>query len=243
MNFQKYCIYFHGNNHKHGGVRALHVLRDELLNRGLDAAMIYEKRYSDAIVIYPEITPGNPLHAEKTVHWLLNKASIRGDGLIYAWESGMGDYPLLTVNIIEENLWLPKVVKRGGVAYWIGKGKKDPSIIPNDAIEISRSNFHKREELADFISNLDYLISFDPFTAAVAESIVAGIPVLIHSTDNQWSRSDIEKHNWYPYGVAWNLDEMDHARKTVGLARDHYYSLLPVFQKRIDNFVEVTQCL
>jgi hypothetical protein len=234
--------------HKSGGIRALHCLKQELLDRGIDAWMKYEiPRHlmtpPPFIGVYPEIVPHNPSEYEHPVRWLLNYAPVDNDGPIFAWESGMGDYPLLTVNVIEMDLWNPKNRKgRGrGCAYWVGKGIKDERFIPDSAKEITRDNFHAREELAEFIGSLDYLISFDPFTSIVPESVMIGTPVLIRGEHHKLSRQQIIEHGWTPFGVAWSKEELEEARREVHLAYPHYESLLPKFAKRIDEFVEITQ--
>lgn len=238
-----YEIWINGYYHMSGGIRALHVLKDELLARGMDAWMGYEQRFDvDCIGVYPEIVANNPEEYFNVVRWKLNKADLPDDGLTYAWESGMGEHPLLTVNILEPELWRPRLgVRRSGVAYWVGKGVRDDQFIPDGAEEIGRHNYPTREQLADRLSTLDYLISFDPFTAVNLEAVCVGTPVLVRSQDPKWGRKEVEQHGWTPFGVAWSMEELPEARANVHLAYDHYQSMLPVFAKRVDDFVEQTQ--
>lgn len=237
-----YEIWINNYYHMSGGVRALHVLKEELINRGLSATMKYENiKKKDPIGLYPEIVSHNPENYEKVCRWLLNTANLPNDGPIFSWESGMGDYPLLTVNIIEQDLWRPYDGKRSGVAYWIGKGKKDERFIPSTSIEISRQNFKTRTKLAERIRTLDYLISFDPFSAVNIEAVVSGTPVLIRGQHRKMTNQQIIDHGWTPYGIAWSMEQLDRAREEVYLAYDHYQSLLPIFSNRIDNFIETTQ--
>lgn len=235
----KYEIWIGDYNHKHGGNRALHVLRDELLKRGMEAWMTYEKHDPNAIGVYPEIVRNNPEGYEKIVRWLLNKAELPDDPT-WAWESGMGDYPLLTVNIIELDMFKPRGYTRTDVAYWVGKGVKDDSYLPPGAEEIHRGNYPDREQLAERIASLDYFISFDVFSAVNVEAVVSGTPVLIVGPSQTLTKEDIQSHNWMPYGVAYSIDQLDEARATVHLAREHYESVLPIFDKRVDAFVEAT---
>ena len=234
-----YEIWIGGYFHMSGGIRALHVLKQELLNRGLPAWMKYEKHDKNALAVYPEIVAGNPEGYERFVRWYLNYAPPTADQT-FAWETGMGDYPLLTVDIIEPDLWTPRTERGRGVAYWVGKGAFDSRLVPSGAVQISRKNFPTREELAAFIKTLDYLISFDPFTAVNVEAVCAGVPVLIRGDDARWSRAKVEAHGWTPFGVAWSMEELPEARATVRLAYDHYQSLRQMFQQRIDDFVTAT---
>jgi hypothetical protein len=204
--------------------------------------MKYERTNNpECIGIYPEIVSSNPQKYNRIARWLLNTANLPQDGPIFAWENGMGDFPLLTVNIIEQDLWKPYDGIRRGVGYWVGKGVKDERFIPDGAIEISRNNFTRREQLAERIRTLDYLISFDPFTAVNVEAVISGTPVLVRGDHPVMTKEQIMNHGWTPYGITWSMAGMDKARQEVSLAYDHYQSLLPEFSRRIDNFVEITQ--
>lgn len=247
-----YTIWTPGYSHMSGGIRALYQLKKEFESRGIESYFHNENRHPEEIMIYPEIVRGNPDRAKRIIRWLLNKADFPGD-ICYAWEIGMGNYPLLTTNIIEMDLWV-SAQKTNKVAYWIGKGEFNDDLVPDDAYEISTRNYTQREELAKFIASLDYLISFDAFSSVNLESVVSGTPVIIHNigrtwnpskqsadNSNKWSRRSFEEQNWMPYGIAWNYSELEKAREEVHLARPHYESLLPVFQERIDNFIIHTQ--
>ena len=234
-------IWIGGYYHMSGGIRALHVLRDELTARGVDAWMTYQMpavNHPDAITIYPEIVNTNPMDAKRIVRWKLNKAELPDDGLTYAWETGMGNHPLLTVNIVEDFFHPRPNRKTYNVAYWVGKGIKYPEIIPAGAQEISRDNHPNREELAKYLASLDYLISFDPFTAINLEAVLSGTPVLIYAPHNTWQQHHIQAHGWLPYGVAWDPSELPEARETVHRARGHYEALKSVFSARVDAFVD-----
>jgi hypothetical protein len=237
-----YEIWIGGYNHMSAGVRALHVLKDELVARDIPAWMRYEPRQeSEFIGVYPEIVADNPESYQQYARWKLNTIDLPDDAPIYAWEEGMGNHPLLTVNVIEMDLWRPYTGNRSGVAYWVGKGIEDPQWIPDGAEHISRNNYTTREALAERVRSLDYLISFDPFTALTAEAAMSGTPVLVRGEHHTMSQEDLKKHSWTMYGVAWDLNEMERARETVRLAYDHYESLLPQFAQRIDDFIQYTQ--
>lgn len=233
-----YMIWAPNRTNYHGGIRALHKLKEELRARGQRAYLHYEYMVPDSYMIYPEIINGNPYNAERYCHWLLNKAN--HDGPQWAWEAGMGDFPLLTVDIVERELWQPQNVFKSGVAWWQGKGTVDRSIIPNKAHQITQTNFRERKDLANYIGTLDYLISFDPFTALNVEAVCAGTPVLVHAPHNNWQIDEVKQHNWTPYGLAYTPDELHYARETVHLAFDHYDSMRSIFQERINAFVEAT---
>lgn len=234
-----YEVWIDGYYHMSGGIRALHCLRDELEQRGYKAWMKYQQHDERAIGIYPEIVHDNPGNFEAVTRWKLNTADLPPDPT-WAWEQNMGEEKLLTVNIIELDLFQPCDGQRQGVAYWVGKGTKDESVLPTNAIHITRENFTTRAALAQRLGSLDYLISFDPFTAVNVEAVVSGTPVLIRGDHPRMTQQQIIEHGWTPFGIAWDMEELEEARRTVHLARDHYMSLLPVFAQRIDSFVEKT---
>lgn len=202
--------------------------------------MTYERMIPDSIMVYPEIVNGNPANSKRFVKWLLNKADFPGERC-WSWEVGCGDHPLLTVSIVELDIWKPVKNKRGGVAYWVGKGGFDDSVIPEGAQEISRNNFPDRRELGEYVANLDYLISFDPFTAMTMEAVVANTPVLIHNRYSLWSIEEVKKTDWLRFGIATSPEELGQAKQTVIFARDHYIQLEKRFAQRIDDFIEATQ--
>jgi glycosyltransferase involved in cell wall biosynthesis len=238
--------------HMYGGVRALRQLEKELSLRGCRTTV--NSFDSGSLSIYPEIVADNPFQAEKRIRWLLNDAQF-DDEICFAWTTDMGDHPLLTVNIIEMNLWKRSKSRGNKVAYWVGKGVADPSLIPPGAIEINRTNFPVRHDLAKFISELDYLISFDSFSSITLEARIAGTPVLMHIPDKQivpsqlayvdqrWSREKLEKQGWGTYGIAWSVEELELARETVHLQREHYSKMIKVFDRRVDEFIEQSQDL
>lgn len=236
-----YEIWINGYYHMSGGIRALHVLKDELIKRGYPAHMRYEHHDPESIAVYPEIVSNNPDNYKYITRWKLNHAVLPDDGLTFAWEKNMDEEKLLTVSVIEPHLWTPYDGPRSGVAYWIGKGSFDSSVIPEGAFEINRGNFTQREVLADRIKTLDYLISFDSFTAVNLEAILCGTPVVIISNHDYWTREKVESHDYYKYGVSWGMENIEKAREEVHLAFDNYQSFLPIFDKRIDDFIQLTQ--
>lgn len=231
-----YEIWIDGYTHMSGGIRALHVLRDELVARGLPAWMKYERHEQNVIGVYPEIVAGDPEGYSHIVRWLLNRADLPNDGLTFTWDEALGSYPLLRVDIVEPDLWAPYTGPRSGVGYWVGKGDLIPELVPRGAVKITRGNFTKRHELAEFVRSLDYLISFDPFTAVTLEATLTGTPVVIIAPGSPW-----EGHRTLRNGIAWGFDGLEEARATVGLVPGDYEQERVRFGQSIDRFVEHTQ--
>lgn len=239
MGLRPYTIWSPPYAHYCGGIRALHRLAAELDQRGATVNIGYPVTGSE-IVVYPEIVKDNPYGSTRIVRWLLNKAEVPGDGLTFAWASGM-QHPLLTVDIIEPDLFYPRTGQRQGAAFWVHKGELDPMVIPPGSVQITHGWPATRSQLAALLGSVEYLISFDPFTAMVPEALLCGTPVLIHAPRSSWTREQIESHGWVNYGVAWKPAELQIAKAQVHLAFDHYEQLRQRFSASIDHFVRLTQ--
>lgn len=239
MGLIPYAIWSPPYSHNSGGLRALRVLGEELRARGHEATVGQEPELG-AISVYPEIVDDNPHNASRIVRWLLQSKRVPADGLTYAWATGMGDWPVLTVDIIEPDLFYPRTGPRSGIGVWIHKGVTDHSLIPDGAQRISHGWPATRGELADLLGSLDYLLSFDAFSALNAEATLCGTPVVIldRSVDAvQLTRSA----GWPSAGIAWHMDDLEDARRTVPDAVAHYTQLRGQFAASIDQFIADTQ--
>jgi hypothetical protein len=234
-----YTIYSPEYVNYHGGVRALHVLKDELIKRGYLATMSYENHKKGNFVVYPEVTPGNPLNAKHYCHWNLNYGS--SEGLTFGWDKNMGSNNVLTVNIFELDIFYPKNNERNGVAYWIGKGSANRFTIPNNFIEITRQYPSTRKELADFLASVEYVISFDDYSAICVEATLLGTPVVIQTQNPEASKKRLEDAGFPMYGMVFNINDLDIAKQEVSKNFEAYKKFAKVFDERIDNFIRITQ--
>ena len=248
-----YTIAIGGRNEASAGIRALHVLRDELRARGYQANMEYEGVIPDSIAVYPEIQGGNPLGATRVARWLLGAApDIPHDGPQFQWGGGMdpNNSPILCVDLLEPDLFHPNHgLERKGTGYWIGRGGSNwdmyggwETVSDWDELPSSRGRFATRADYAHWLAGLDLFISFDPYTAVITEAITVGTPVLVLADRKDPRRSIGIGNQWNLYGVAWSIELTKYARDTVHLAHDHYREVcVPEFTKQIDHFVTLTQ--
>jgi hypothetical protein len=238
VGLETYTIWSPEYSHFSGGLRALKVLRSELIKRGFEAYFHFEKQVSDSIIIYPEIIKDNPLNFDKRVRWLLNKETF--EDLSFAWVEGMGVENLLTVNIYELDLFSPRKTERKGIGYWVGKGSVQPDVLPDDAQRIHKFQPASREELANLLASFEYVISFDEFSSINTECALLGTPVIIYPTTN-WSKEEIMKISFCVDSFAWSLDELPQAKERVQSTFEEYKAFLTVIDSRIDKFVDITQ--
>ena len=238
MGLKTYTVWSPQYSHFSGGLRALDVLKKELIKRGFETNFHYEKHAEDSVVIYPEIVKDNPLNSDQRIRWLLNKEKF--DDLSFAWAEGMGVENLLTVNIYELDLFSPRETKRSGVGYWVGKGVVKQELLPENAQRIHKFEPASREELAKLLSSFEYIISFDEFSSINTESALLGTPVIIYPTTN-WSKEEVLKFSFGVSSFAWDLEDLPKAKEQVKFAYDEYKAFLPIIDSRIDKFVEITQ--
>ncbi len=222
----------------HAGVRALHILKDELIKRGYPTTMHYEYHTEGNFVIYPEIVPDNPLGAKHYCHWLLNKGSQKG--LTFGWAPDMGCENLLTVNTVEPNIFYQKLNERNGVAYWQGKGQLNSHLIPDGAIQITKEYPATRQELADLMASVEYVVSFDDYTGITLEATILGTPAMI-VTGKPESKERLIESTFPIYGVCFSEEELPNAKIEVLKQDDAYKEYVKQFDERIDNFIKITQ--
>lgn len=230
------CIWTPAFDHKVGGIRALHRLRDDLVARGVDAYMHVDRpRSAGDIVVYPEIVPDNPLGAERFVRWLLNRAQFPND-VCYVWEPRLDpDLPVLTVDIVDRDLFAHRAGPRSGTVVWVHKGIESPLLIPPGSVRMTSSWPADRGGVAELLGSAELLVSFDAYSTVNTEAILLGTPVRLHCT-GRWSIEEVR--GWYPYGVALQDDEMDWARSSVGMAHRWYADWCARMSASVDRFVE-----
>jgi len=252
-----YMIWSPEWRHVSGGIRVLHVLADELRQRGFNAVMhmthgayagnpfdvpcsssLSVAEQGEAIHVFPEITVGNPSGSDRVVRWLLNFAD-RPD-MKFVWMSSIGDYPVLNVPFIETDVFCFDGRVRSGVAVWAGKGSIDHSLVPAGAQVITYGWPASRFEVAELLKSVEYLLSFDPYTAMNTEAAMCGTPVLVVD-DGRWNLGLLSDATFGLAGITDRLDGLALARDEARSAFDVYQSSLPAMGVQVDEFVRITQ--
>lgn len=257
MSDRAVMIYAPAYHHMSAGVRACHMLCDELRKRGVVAAMrlthgewqpspynappvqvLTQKEINESICVFPEYITATSVIAPRAVKWLLAKPVTKLDvkGPTYVWTKSIGKHPRLMLDVIDLDLFKPKDGQGQGVAYYVGKGVKDESLIPEGALEITRGTPGTRQELANLLRSIDHLISFDGFTALASEATMCGTPVLFANVSKEQRKANAS-HEFGDDGYAYTPVELEQKRATVHLARERYEALRPEFIDDIDYFV------
>jgi hypothetical protein len=188
----------------------------------------------DCIVIYPEVTKGNPLNARNVVRWLLyppggHTGEINyGTGELYVrFNNAFGRFELpgsttlpdeLRVVHYPLNLYEPPVqgAPRTGTAHLVRKGaSKSPVHHAGDSIRIDGMS---HREIGDIFRTVETFVSYDSYTAYSWFAALAGCDSVVVPDEG------ITEDVWYPdpadrYGISYGWNGLEGARQTRHLVR------------------------
>lgn len=179
---------------------------------------------TDTIVVYPEVTLGNPLMARNVVRWLLYRPGLRDpfqfeDNEMFFRAGEMSDLPELTGGAPDLFVWRinhvyrnEERVDRKGACYILRKGADKPRI-PETANAIPIDGL-SHEEIAEIFNRSEKFYSYDEATfysqyAAICGCTSIVIPGLYASRD-EW----VANHPIARFGVAYGADDIAHALDT-----------------------------
>ena len=213
----------------------------------------YERRPlidADTVVLYPEIVLGNPLKAHNVVRWLLHydpeKTYAFGhDDLFFRVDRNF-DHPAISGGAPDLFLYEinPAYRDRGrtdrrGACFMVRKGHEKPRIPETADAELLDGKSH--EQIAEAFNRCEVFYSYDEATmysqyAALCGCLSVVIPGNYPSRD-AWT----EGYGIARYGIAYGLDDIEHARATMHLVR-------PLLEEReqeglatVRNFVSLTR--
>jgi hypothetical protein len=205
----------------------------------------------DSIVVYPEIILGNPLRARNVVRWLLYKPGLRDP---YRFEPGemffragdMSDLPEVTGGAPDLFLWKINPAYRNegrtdrkGACYIVRKGSDKPRIPETaDAIPIDGLS---HAEIAAIFNRCETFYSYDEATfysqyAAICGCTSVVIPGLFASRE-EW----VKNHAPGRYGIAYGLNDLEHARATQQLAISSLQEQEAAGLETVRNFIRLTK--
>ncbi|MDD1974996.1 glycosyltransferase [Pseudomonas tussilaginis] len=273
---QPYYLHAPDYRRSSAGIRVMHMLCDALNRSGQEAYVtakvlnpeLMTPRLTDEVVaqhqsqglepimVYPEITDGNPLQGNTVVRYLLNQPGfIRGKG-VYEEDDVLFSYtkPLLQPGMEDDRvLYLPgpdlrvfcppsDPAKRipGKVCYYQGRAGQAPvdkSLLPPDAIEITSRWPQTWEDLADLFQQCEYFYCTEASALAGEAALCGCLGVVM---PNRWAPLKLEST---AYGVAWGTDpvELERARSTNHLLRERLLKAQVDFWPALDHFIDVTQ--
>ena len=205
----------------------------------------------NSIVVYPEITLGNPLNARNVVRWLLYRPGLRfpykfGKDEMFFRTDEFSDIPeltggapqlfLLTINSTYRN---ENRRNRKGACFIVRKGKgKTPIKETEGAVRIDGMS---HEDIAEIFNSCEIFYSYDEATfysqyAAICGCLSVVVPGLFGSRA-EW----VNAHPIARYGVAYGLDDLEHARSTGHRVMDMLREAELKGLQTVQRFVELTQ--
>ena len=236
-------------------------LNTEAQNKKWDNVPVY--RY-DAIghdiAIYPEIVSGNPFDAKTVVNYLLNipgacspdySSTWGKDDLFYTYSRlfntkiGLPDDRVLLVPHINLSVFYDKHLPRTGRAVYRGKGS-DRELLRQYPLLGGKESFRGdegQERLSDMLNRITMLYVLDNATAMTEIARLCGCPVVI-VPDGSYTKEQYQQHEFWPAGgIGWGVEESAIARATIDSEkmRSVYEEAEIEFQRRLTNFIEVTQ--
>jgi predicted O-linked N-acetylglucosamine transferase (SPINDLY family) len=235
----------------------------KLVNNIFDVYAKPEDINEYTIAIYPEIIVGNPLSTKYVVRWILCELGINSPHDIYkTWGADDFVYHYGTFdpdkNVSQYNLLFPLTLSpelrnqgkhREGYCHVIRKGPKFHQPLeyfhPNDSFLLE--DHLSRHELIEILNTKEYLISYDPYSyisciAALCGCIAIVLP-LKNTTKKQWLESSpsslvLDKSGDNSLkGIAYGLDEVEYARKTLGEARDQHEAFMKYGESTVELFL------
>ena len=184
--------------HNSAGIRVLYDLQKWLVRAGLDAIVCtvfpgYQvEQFSDDIVIYPEVAPGNLFNAKRVIRYILNIPGKLGHGektygpneVLVAYNKDLAVYSngrILQVPSIEPFFTAENCEKTVNSVY-VGKGQ-DMGLHPVDCIAITKVYPATRKEMARLLRSTKILYTYDDFSMIVPEARRCGCEVKLIKKD------------------------------------------------------------
>jgi hypothetical protein len=224
----------------------------------------------NVIVIYCEGTTGNPLGAKNVVRWMLselgknvpvNRLHTWGKNeLVYYFNKELIHYktpekiykylPIIYLDPIIKNI----NNKRKGCCYTIRKGssyhKNLNYIHPNGSFEITRQ--HSQYDYVKIFNKFDIFITYDNLTFLTIISVICGCITIVNKVDglskSDWIKtlgtfSDYMENKGINelYGIAYGIDDLEYARKTIHLAETQLKDIINYGNNSINSFISDIQ--
>lgn len=202
---------------------------------GLDTPVTYKPPYPlphDVVAVYPEGVASNPLSAKNVVRWLLHRPGYHTGKVCYGvnelyfdYNAFSSDFGIPGSKLSKNKLFIAKYhdhlynkqgaltpAARFGTAYCIrkGQGKKMVHDLDN-SILIDGLN---HEEISAIFKRVKTFISYDTKTMYSLMALACGAEsVVVPDTG-------VSKEQWEPnavraYGIAYGLDDLENARRTI----------------------------
>lgn len=203
------------------------------------------------IVIYPEVVRGNPLKHPHVVRWFLHKPGYHtgeidyGKDELYFFFDSHSDDPSINTNPDNKLSLLaihPAYVNRGedrsGSCYLVRKGKGKQLVHDLDgSLKIDGLN---HEEIANIFNRASVFYSYDEMTMYSQFAALCGCVSVVIPESYKCREDWVAKHPISRYGIAYGLDDIDHAIQTQHKVREFFKRQEEISIQEIHQFVKKT---
>lgn len=188
----------------------------------------------DAWVVYPEIVLGNPLEAARVVRWELNKVGFFGFGDAGTWGPDdlrvayapkfrhHGDEELLTLLDLWPEFIYPGSGPRQGTCFVFKNGAHKT---PISETELADFRHVVPPDAGEVFRRYERFISYDITTWLSVQAALCGCLSIVVPDEGITAEDWRAAHPFYQYGIAYGVDDIDHARETLPLLRPHLEGL------------------
>lgn len=268
---QPYYIVAPGFSDKSAGIRLLHRLCSLLNQLGFEAYVeapntsgslwtpqltksvisAHYKAGRKPIVVYPEVSPGQPLKLGLPVRYVLYYAGAHGgakqfdESLIYSYRHAFyPGVPKLQPPAIDTDTFYPPPpgTQRDLTLVYFNRYTGPVDCFAPDQQEISSRHPVPHAQTGDLYRKAKILYAYEE-SAAVVEARICGCPVVL--VPNQ-QRLPAPKDDFFIYGtsgLAWGLDPegIEKAQATAHLANAEYFEVIAGWREELTSFIQTTQ--
>lgn len=263
-----FIVYAPGYTDRSGGVIALHKLADILSDLGENsyiyadstftnnkATLISESTFLEydqrnTMVIYPEITVGNPIQCNYVTRWLLYTPGYHGGDGIYGSNDLIYKYydyfkapdeskvsgELRTFNLKLDKFY-NKNNNRSGECFIIKKGKaKIQNKHSHDSLNLD--HYISDDYLIEVFNTKERFISYDSMTFHLQQAALCGCIPIVIPDENVNKEEFVRKAPVNKYGIAYGFEDIEYAKSTLHLVKPYLESMEQESITLIKNYID-----
>jgi hypothetical protein len=251
-----------------GGICTMHRLCHDLNSLGetayitspithptLNAPYVGSRKFKkdEVVVVYPEITHGNPLSAKNVVRWILNVPDVSyyntlsSTDLILKYSESYKlekNYPfdgyLRTTFSDKLGIFYDAKKQRSGTTFLIKKGGMKKQIHPNDSIDL-RLYQNDHEAMAEIFRKVKYFYCYDSYCFLATLAVLCGCVTIVTPPEKETIQEYMSNNPSTKYGIALGLENLKYAENTISLVPEHHEKVKKAEFQTILNFIKLCE--
>lgn len=192
-------------------------------------------KYGQSMVIYPEVTEGNPLGSPHIMRWILYYVREEKQHGIFGANDLIYKYaPMFTLRYPHEvhgelramelnlDLFVDHNRHRNGTCYIKKKNPDKEEIHPEGSICLDkiRRDENYLSTLAEIFNNCKTLYAYDDATWLSIMAALCGCMSIVVPREGVTAAQWHSQYPYFKYGIAYGLDDMDYRERTAHLVRE-----------------------